>query len=143
MSEERESAEASSSRRIGGLIGPALMAMIASESPLVQPHLYDEQIPPVVYLSGVLSFVAGLATVRVHNVWERSWRVLITLVGWGAIALGLLRMFSANAYRSGFAQTSVAALMVLEGVLFLVGCVITFESYRPARRISKPKVCTP
>jgi len=34
--------------------------MTASEFPLVQPHLYDAQIPPVVYLSGTLMFVAGL-----------------------------------------------------------------------------------
>ena len=42
------------SRRIAGLVGPALAAMLISEFPLVQPHLYDPQIPPVVYLSGSL-----------------------------------------------------------------------------------------
>jgi hypothetical protein len=47
------------STRIGGLLGPTLMVMVASEFPLIQPHLYDELIPPVVYLSGVLLFVAG------------------------------------------------------------------------------------
>jgi len=50
-----------SSKRIAGLVGPTIVAMIVSEFPLVQPHLYDAQIPPVVYLSGVLMFVAGLA----------------------------------------------------------------------------------
>jgi hypothetical protein len=49
------------SKSIAGLLGPTLTAMIASEFPLVQPHLYDAQIPPVVYLSGTLMFVAGLA----------------------------------------------------------------------------------
>ena len=55
------------SKQIAGLLGPTLVAMLVSEFPLVQPHLYDSQIPPVVYLSGVLMFVAGLAVVRVHN----------------------------------------------------------------------------
>ena len=32
------------SKRIGGLLGPTLMVMVASEFPLIQPHLYDEQI---------------------------------------------------------------------------------------------------
>ena len=59
----------SNSRQIAGLLGPTLMVMIAAEFPLVQPHLYDHQIPPVVYLSGILMFVAGLAVVRAHNVW--------------------------------------------------------------------------
>jgi len=47
------------SRRIAGLVGPVLVAMLAAELPMVQPHLYDSQIPPVVYLSGVLMFVGG------------------------------------------------------------------------------------
>jgi hypothetical protein len=60
------------SKHIGGLLGPTLMVMVASEFPLIQPHLYDKQIPPVVYLSGVLLFVAGLAIVRWHNLWQRD-----------------------------------------------------------------------
>ena len=40
---------------------PTLVAIPVSELPLVQPALYDTQIPPVAYLSGVLMFIAGLA----------------------------------------------------------------------------------
>jgi len=70
------------SKRIGALLGPTIMAMVAAEFPLVQPHLYDSQIPPVVYLSGLHMFVAGLAIVRAHNLWIRDWNVLVTLSGW-------------------------------------------------------------
>jgi hypothetical protein len=52
----------------------------------------DAQIPPVVYLSGTLLFVAGLATVRAHNRWVRAWPLLLTVLGWAALAVGLLRM---------------------------------------------------
>src|SRR5271166_1483673 len=86
----------SESKRIAGLVGPTIVAMIVSEFPLVQPHLYDAQIPPVVYLSGVLMFVAGLAIVRAHNHWALDWSVLITLSGWFGLALGLFRMFAAG-----------------------------------------------
>jgi hypothetical protein len=44
-----------SSKQLAGLVGPTIIAMIVSEFPLMQPHLYDTQIPPVVYLSGVLT----------------------------------------------------------------------------------------
>ena len=74
------------SRRIAGLLGPTMIVMIVSEFPLVQPRLYDMQIPPVVYLSGVLMFVAGLAIVRAHNRWGADWTVLVTLSGWFACA---------------------------------------------------------
>jgi len=87
------------SKRIAGLVGPTLVAMLVSEYPLVQPHLYDAQIPPVVYLSGVLMFVGGLAIVRAHL------------------------------YQRGSAGTSPTVLMALEGVLLVLGLIMTFKAY--------------
>jgi len=104
--------------------------MIVSEFPLVQPHLYDAQIPPVVYLSGTLMFVGGLAIVRAHNDWVTDWTVLITLSGWFFLVLGLLRMFAAGLYQRGAANTSASAFMALETIVLLVGLIITFKSYR-------------
>ena len=118
------------SKRIAGLVGPTLIAMIVSEYPLVQPHLYDAQIPPVVYLSGVLMFVAGLAVVRAHNHWVRDWTVLVTLSGWFALVLGLFRMFAADLYQRRAADTDVMVLMIAEGVLLACGLVMTFKAYR-------------
>jgi hypothetical protein len=118
------------SRQIAGLIGPVLAAMLVSEFPLVQPHLYDTQIPPVVYLSGVLMFVAGLAVVRAHNIWARNWTVFVTLTGWFFLALGLIRMFAAGQYRQAAAGTSSTVFMALEGVLLVIALVITYYGYR-------------
>lgn len=117
------------SKQIGGLVGPTIVAMIVSEFPLVQPHLYDAQIPPVVYLSGTLMFVGGLAIVRAHNLWARDWTVLLTLSGWFFLLLGLFRMFFAGAYLQGSANTSAITFMILEGILLLIGLVITYKSY--------------
>jgi uncharacterized membrane protein HdeD (DUF308 family) len=103
--------------------------MLISELPIVQPNLYDAQIPPVVYLSGVLLFVAGLAVVRAHNVWARNWTVLITLSGWFFLALGLVRMFAASQYRQATQGASSMTFMVLEGFLLVVALIITFKAY--------------
>lgn len=59
--------EMTNSKRIAGLLGPTLIAVTISESEFINPHLYEHQIAPVVYLSGTLLFVAGLSIVRVHN----------------------------------------------------------------------------
>jgi hypothetical protein len=117
------------SKRIGALVGPTIVAMVVSEFPLVQPHLYDAQIPPVVYLSGVLMFVAGLAIVRAHNHWAKDWTVLITLTGWFFLALGLFRMFAAGLYQRGSANTSASVFMVLEAILLVIGLIMTFKAY--------------
>src|SRR5512140_3445530 len=120
------------SRQVAGLVGPTIVAMAASEFPLVQPHLYDAQIPPVVYLSGVLMFVGGLAIVRVHNGWERNWTVLVTLSGWFFLLLGLCRMFAASLYQQAAASASANTFMVLEGVLLVVGLFMTYKAYSRA-----------
>jgi hypothetical protein len=117
------------SKRIAGLVGPTLVAMLVSELPLVQPHLYDAQIPPVVYLSGVLMFVGGLAIVRAHNSWARDWTVLVTLSGWFALLLGLCRMFAASLYQRGAAKASSTIFIILEGLLLVIGMIMTFKAY--------------
>lgn len=118
------------SRQIAGLLGPSLAVILISESPLVQPHLYDAQIPPVVYLSGALFFVAGLAIVRAHNLWVRAWPVLITATGWFFLVLGLIRLFAAGQYRQASSAASSATLIVLESFLLIVALVITYYGYR-------------
>jgi hypothetical protein len=119
------------SKRIAGLVGPTMVAMLVSEFPLVQPHLYDAQIPPVVYLSGTLMFVGGLAIVRAHNHWARDWTVLVTLSGWFSLALGLFRMFAAGLYQQGSANTSTSVFLVLEGILLIVALLMIYKAYSP------------
>lgn len=117
------------SKKIGGLVGPTIIAMIASEFPLVQPHLYDTQIPPVVYMSGILMFVGGLAIVRAHNHWVCDWTLLLTISGWFFLVLGLFRMFAASAYLQGSTNTSAMVFMIVEVVLLIIGIIITLKSY--------------
>lgn len=59
-------------------------------------NLCDAQILPIVYLSGVLMFIVGLAIVCAHNHWTRDWTVLVTLSGWFFLALGHFRKFAAG-----------------------------------------------
>jgi hypothetical protein len=113
-----------------------MIAMIASEFPLVQPHLYDAQIPPVVYLSGVLMFVAGLAIVTAHNRWRANWTVLVTVSGWFALALGTVRMFAASAYQQRAASAGSPVLIFVESVILVCGLVLTFKAYVGAPRTS-------
>jgi FtsH-binding integral membrane protein len=128
------------SRNIAGLVGPMLIALTISESEFVQPHLYEAQIPPVVYLSGALIFLAGLSIVRVHNRWETGWPVLLTLIGWFAILGGLGRMFAAGQYDHVAQHTN--ALLVAEIILLAAGIFLTLKAYgrqRTSKRRRKVK----
>jgi uncharacterized membrane protein HdeD (DUF308 family) len=116
------------SKHIAKLIGPTIIAVLLSEIRFVQPHLYDAQIPPVVYLSGILLFISGLLIIRSHNHWVRSWPVLITLIGWAALFLGLFRMFIAEGYQQRVQNTS-NILLVIEVIGLIVGIFLTFKAY--------------
>ena len=117
------------SKHIAAILGPTLSAMLVAEFPLVQPHLYDLQIPSVIYLSGVLMFIGGLVIVRAHNSWVRDWTVLVTLSGWFLLILGLFRMFAASTYQRGAASASTTLFMILEGALLGMALYMTFKAY--------------
>jgi uncharacterized membrane protein len=46
---------------------------------------------PLLFLSGFMTLLGGLALVNTHNVWE-GWPVIITIFGWLALIGGIARM---------------------------------------------------
>jgi hypothetical protein len=121
------------STRIGGLLGPTLLAVSITEwmNLDVFTAAIGPSFGPHVYLNGTLLFVAGLAIVRAHNYWTRRWPVLITLVGWMAVAGGLSRMIApVSAQAAGQRPAVVYGSLI---ALLLIGSVLTFESYGRAQ----------
>jgi len=124
------------SKTIAGLIGPTLIALAAallinlgSISALAESVSHD---PALVLMSGVLSFVAGLAVVRVHNHWAGDWAVLVTILGWLLLVSGLVRMLfpirlagmAANFGQStGFIEAGEAV------VLLVIGAFLSYKAY--------------
>jgi hypothetical protein len=49
--------------------------------------------PALFYLSGVIALIIGGLIVLLHNVWS-GWALVITLLGWAAIAKGAVRMLT-------------------------------------------------
>ena len=118
----------SDTTKIASIVGPTLIAVAATENPFVNPHLYDLQIPPVVYISGTLFFVGGVSIVRMHNVWRRDWSTVVTLVGWAAIAVGILRMTFPHAHIEAVDASSLE-IIVVESCVFATGIFLTYKAY--------------
>ncbi|PTM94328.1 hypothetical protein C7449_105229 [Mycoplana dimorpha] len=83
------------------------------------------------YLSGLLSMIAGLAIINLHNKWQADWRVVITVLGWLMTIGGFFRMVlpkvaiaTGSIIYAGRASIVVAALMV--GTL---GAFLSFKGY--------------
>ena len=117
------------SKSIAGIVGPTLIVMVFSEMKFWNPTLYDSQIAPLIYLNGVLLFVAGLAIVRSHNIWTKSWQTLITIIGYVLIMIGLLRMLFPQTQEEQFENNY--SIMIFEIALILIGIFLTIKAYYP------------
>jgi hypothetical protein len=120
------------SKSIAAIVGPTLVVMVLSELKTWNPTLYDTQIVPLVYLSGVLFFIAGLAIIGKHNIWIWGWQTTITVIGWFGILLGLLRMFFPQTYKAQFKNDNAA--LGVELSLILIGIFLTFKAYSPTKK---------
>lgn len=116
------------SRRIAGLVGPALVAITMSEA--LNLEVVQRQARSNSYLNGSVLFVAGLSIVRAHNWWTRGWPLTVTLTGWAGMLGGLFRMF-APAAEMGRAS---GARSIVIAVPFAVGVFLTVMAVRPAAR---------
>jgi hypothetical protein len=102
---------------------------------LINPGAYESMIAEALhtgilfYLSGLLSLLAGLAIVNLHNTWCADWRVIVTILGWLMTIGGIIRIvvpqvaiaIGSTVY-SGRAPTIVAAL--------IIGALGAFLSFR-------------
>jgi len=124
-----------SSKTIAGLIGPTLAAIALgmlfnlASFPALAEQVSRE--PALIFLSGVLLFVAGLAIVRVHNLWSGGWPVLVTILGWLALVGGIVRILLPTRLAeiaAGFAQNT--GLITAAGIVLLViGGFLSFKAY--------------
>ena len=78
------------------LMGPTFVAIALGI--LINLGLYESMIGEalhtgiVFYLSGLLSLLAGLAIINLHNMWRPDWRVIITVMGWLMTIGGIMRI---------------------------------------------------
>jgi len=123
------------SKSIAALIGPTLVAgAVAVLLNLGRwPALVEQGFgnPALIFVSGFLLFVAGLAIVRVHNRWERGWPVLVTALGWFALLAGLARiMFPTQLAAIAVGAVQSTGLLPAVAIVYLaVGAFLSFKGY--------------
>ncbi|MAJ97440.1 MAG: hypothetical protein CMI56_02400 [Parcubacteria group bacterium] len=75
----------------------------------------------LMFVTGAMVFILGLLIVLNHNVWEASWQVIPTIVGWGMVIKGVLIFFVPNmmiSWAKSFGRNR--NLAVLAGVIAVV-----------------------
>jgi hypothetical protein len=112
------------SRYIAKLLGPFLVAVGAglflnagTFQAMAEEFLRSNAL---IFLSGLIALVAGLAIVIAHNVWVADWRVIITVFGWLSAIGGVVRIVFPQA-----AQSIGGAMLAYPSLVFGAWVVVT------------------
>lgn len=135
------------------LIGPVFIAgglgMLFNTTvyrAMFERALHDHML---IYLSGVLALVAGLAVVIMHNDWKWHWPLIITVLGWLALIGGIVRMIAPQVIELfGLSVLSYSNFFTIDGgIAVLLGVLLCYFGYldpqqllserAPARRRSR------
>ena len=120
---------------IARLLGPVLA--VAGLTGLINPKAVQEMgqeflaSRALIFITGVLTLVAGLAIVNTHNLWTAGWPVIITIFGWLAVLGGVVRV-AFPAVTKSIAEAMLgneALLRVTGGAQLVLGAYLMFVGY--------------
>ena len=78
--------------------------------------------------TGYTTFLMGLVTVILHNVWELSWKVAITILGWSTLLKGISKIgFPEQIHKQ--AQRFKKNQWVSAAFLILMGAGLLYASF--------------
>ena len=85
----------------------------------------------LVYVTGLITFIVGLAIVLSHNIWVADWRVIITVSGWMALIKGaLLIILPGTLVKITEAYVKNINLLVVPGIIMLaIGTFLMIKGY--------------
>ncbi|MEY3026526.1 MAG: hypothetical protein RLZZ238_1423 [Planctomycetota bacterium] len=76
--------------------------------------------PLVPFLAGLYSLLAGLVVVLTHNMWVADARVIVTVLGWIALAVGVILLLAPETYAALLRRIPVTpALIAIRGLIRL------------------------
>ena len=125
---------------IARLVGPAFVAVglgILLNGPFYTSLLAEAtRSPTLIYFSGLISLIPGLAILNVHRTWTSDWRVIITILGWLLVIGGVIRIVlpATTAALAADLHSKPAVLLFVSAIVIVVGGFLTFFGYRAASK---------
>jgi hypothetical protein len=88
--------------------------------------------PSLMFISSFFTLIIGLLMVVSHNIWEWSWRVLVTIIAWLALIKGVSILFLPHYFDNlslYFVHHMKVAYMAA-GIDFLLGLLLCYYGFR-------------
>ncbi len=121
---------------IARLIGPAFVAIglgILLNGPFYTALILEAvHSPTLIYFSGLISLIPGLAILNVHRTWTGGWPVIVTIIGWLLVIGGVIRLMlpATTATLATDIYSHPIVLLIVAIVVLVVGAFLCFEGYR-------------
>lgn len=95
----------------------------------------------LIFITGVLALVAGLAIVNAHNLWVPDWRVIVTILGWLFVLRGImLLLFPALVQTLGDKIVATSSGIIAgAAITFVIGAVLSIMGYEGLWSGTKPR----
>ena len=120
---------------IAKLIGPVMLvaaiAMLVDAKGLQEMAREFLKDRALIFVTGVLAMLGGLAIVNNHNIWIADWSVMITLFGWAMFIGGAVRIALPAVVRSiGGAMMEKPTMIRVTGTFWaLIGTFLAYKGY--------------
>ena len=120
---------------IARLLGPTFVAIglgILANGPFYSALILEAvHSPTLIYFSGLMSLVPGLAILNVHRSWS-GWPVIITILGWLMVIGGVVRLVlpATTATLASDLYSHAIVFLIVAIVVLVVGAYLCFEGYR-------------
>ncbi len=101
---------------------------------LINPGFYKKimaslsEQPMSVYFAGALAFVVGFLLVTFFNVWEWSWSLVITILGWLSLVKGMLLFLFPKAMVN-MASSCKKGMMAKGIIVLIIGIVLALLGF--------------
>ncbi len=128
------------SRSLARLIGPILLVIGigmafglmmegAGYSSVLREFIANRAL---IFLTGILTLLAGVAIINAHNVWVPDWRVIVTVLGWLLVLRGIMLLvfpLTVQVFgdRVAMSQAGITAGAALTFVLGAILCIMGYE----------------
>jgi hypothetical protein len=85
----------------------------------------------LIFITGVLALLAGLAVVNAHNLWVLDWRLIVTILGWLLILRGIMNLvFPATVQTLGDRMiASHAGVLAGAALTIALGSILSIMGY--------------
>ena len=80
-------------------------------------------------LTAFIAIIVGLVNILFHNIWEPTWKLIITLLGWISLFVGLSLFIFPQPTVSGLTSFNVKFVQVIYILLFLLGLFLLNTAY--------------